>query len=100
MAKSTIFRWIADGATSLTIQSVQAVADALGDDRATALKAAGNLPPERDPEVDLILNSDRSDARKAELIERLMQRREEDRRRRMEDLGFVLGEGPEQAAAG
>lgn len=100
MSRSTVFRWLAEGAESITIQSVYLVADALGDDRANALKAAGNLPPERDVEVDLILNSNRSDSRKAELIERLMRRREEERARRLADLEFVLEEsGPETAAS-
>lgn len=96
IARSTIFRWIkegADGSSGLTIQSVYAIADALGDDRASALTAAGNLPPERDAEVELILGSDRSDDEKAAMIDRLMRRREEDKARRMDDLRFVLGDG-------
>jgi len=74
------------------------VADALGDERANALKAAGNLPPERDAEVDLILASNRTDAQKAALIERLMLRREEERQRRLKDLEFVLEEPDSEAS--
>lgn len=95
IARSTIFRWMkegADGSSGLTIQSVYAVADALGDDRANALTAAGNLPPERDAEVELILSSDRSEREKAAMIDRLMRRREEEQRRRLEDLRFALNE--------
>lgn len=99
LSRSTVFRWLAEGAEGITIQSVYLVADALGVDRADALKAAGNLPPERDLEVDLILASNRSDARKAELIERLMRRREDERARRIADLEFVLEEDGRNAAA-
>ncbi len=96
ISRSSIFKWIAEGAGAITIESVYRVADALGDDRANALQAAGNLPPGRDPEVDLILSSDRwSESAKVQMIDRLMRRREEDRRRRIEDLG--LGDG-EQAS--
>lgn len=87
----------ADGTSGLTIQSVFQVADALGDDRANALRAAGNLPLERDAEVDVILSSDRSDHAKALMIERLQRRREEDQKRRLEDLRFALND-PEQAS--
>ncbi len=89
---------MADGAEAITIESVYLVADALGDDRANALKAAGNLPPERDEEVDLILNSDRSERTKALMIERLMRRREEERQRRLDDLRFVIEGDAEQQA--
>lgn len=97
IAKSTIFRWMkegADGSSGLTIQSVYRIADALEDDRANALKAAGNLPPERDAEVDLILSSDRSEQQKTLMIERLQRRREEEQRRRLEDLRFALNDPP------
>lgn len=99
LSRSTIFRWIAEGAEGITIQSVYLVADALGDERAHALKAAGNLPPERDVEVDLILASNRTDAQKAHLIDRLMRRREEERQRRLDDLAFMLDENPDAAAS-
>lgn len=92
--RATISEWLNKGAGAITIQSVYLIADALGDDRATALKAAGNLPPERDLEVDLILASNRTDAQKAALIDRLMRRREEERARRLADLEFVLEEQP------
>lgn len=90
IARSTIFRWLSEGAEAITIDSVYRVADALGDDRANALRAAGNLAPDRDPEVDLILSSDRTDAVKAQMIDRLMQRREEERQRRVADLRWML----------
>jgi hypothetical protein len=92
VARSSIFRWLAEGAEGITIQSVYLIADALGDDRGAALRAAGNLPPERDAEIELILSSDRSELEKVAIIDRLMRRREEERMRRLEDLRFVLGQ--------
>lgn len=91
--RATISEWLNRGAGAITIQSVYLIADALGEARADALKAAGNLPPERDAEVDLILASNRSDTQKAYLIERLMRRREEHRQQRLDDLRFALEEG-------
>lgn len=95
IARSSIYKWITDGASAITIDSVYRVADALGDDRANALRAAGNLPTDHDPEVDLILSSNLSEREKAAMIDRLMQRREEERQRRIDDLRFRLGEEPE-----
>jgi hypothetical protein len=88
-----VFRWIAEGGnTGITIESVYLVADALGDDRATALRAAGNLPPERDREIDLILGSNRSDVVKCLMIARLQQRRDEEAARRRADLEWMLAQ--------
>lgn len=102
IARSSIFKWIAEGAEAITIDSVYRVADALGDDRTSALRAAGNVSTleTRDPEVDLILSSDRSEREKAAMIDRLMRRREEDRQRRLDDLKFVLGDGDAEQRAG
>lgn len=97
IARSTLFRWMAEGAEAVTIESVHRVADALGDDRANAVAAAANLPPARDEEVDLILSSDRTEREKVQMIDRLMRRREEEKARRLEDLRFVLGDGEQQA---
>lgn len=92
--RTTISEWIHKGVGAITIQSVYLIADALEDDRANALRAAGNLPSvDRDPEVDLILASNRSEQEKAAMIERLMQRREEERQRRIKDLEWMLGQG-------
>ncbi len=97
--RTTVSEWLNQGVGAITIQSVYLVADALGDDRANALKAAGNLPPERDEEIDLILSSDRTERVKALMIERLMRRREEERQRRLDDLRFVI-EGDDEQQAG
>lgn len=89
--RTTISEWLNKGAGAITIQSVYLVADALQDDRETALRAAGDIPAGRDPEVDLILSAPWTEAKKAEMIDRLMQRREEERQRRLADLRFVIG---------
>lgn len=91
IARSTIFRWIADGAVALTIASVHQIADALGDDRASALRAAGNLPPERDAEVDMILASGLTEREKVEQLDRLMERRAREQAQRIADLEWMLG---------
>lgn len=97
IARSTIFRWMAEGAEGITIESVFRVADALGVSRSEALRAASNLAPDADPEVDLIRASDRSDAVKAQMIDRLMTRREEESARRIADLEWMLSQGDEAA---
>lgn len=94
IAKSTIFRWLAEGAgAGLTIQSVFLVADALGDDRRRAVEAAGNLPPEHDEGIALILASNRSDGVKAQMVDRYLRRVEEARQRTLDDIRFLLGQG-------
>ena len=95
IARSSIYKWIAEGAQAITIDSVYRIADALGDDRANALRAAGNLPPDSDPEVNLILAANITEREKAAMIDRLMQRREEEHQRRLDDLRFRLGEDPQ-----
>lgn len=98
IARSTIFRWMAEGADGITIDSVFRVADALGVSRSEALQAAANVSPDADPEVDLILASDRSDTVKSQMIDRLMARRAEESARRMADLEWMLSHGGEEAA--
>lgn len=44
--RATIFGWIKDDTPSLTVASVRAIAQALGDDIDNALRAAGNVEPE------------------------------------------------------
>lgn len=99
IARSSLNKWISEGAVAITIESVYRVADALGDDRANALRAAGNLAPDRDAEVDLILGAPWTEAKKAEMIDRLMRRREEERQRRLDDLKWMLEQGGSEAAS-
>jgi hypothetical protein len=92
IAKSSIYKWMTEGASSgLTIDSVYRIADAVGEDRAVALNAAGNLTTSAsDPEVALIMASDRSDAVKRQMVKRLMARREDEAARRVADLRWML----------
>lgn len=92
--RATIFGWLKDGSSSVTIASVHAIADALGDNRANALAAAGNV---RDEEMEIILGMPWSDARKARQVERLHKLREEEKARRIADLAF-MAEDDEEAA--
>lgn len=48
IARSTLFRWLKDGGERVTIALVRRIAEAVGDDPANAIKAAGSLV-ERDP---------------------------------------------------
>ena len=92
--RTTIFGWLKDGSSSVTIASVHAVADALGDSRTNALAAAGNV---RDEELEVIQGMPWSDARKARAVERLNVLREEEKARRIEDLKF-MAESDEEAS--
>lgn len=91
IARSSLYKWMSEGAGFITIDSVFRVADTLGVDRGEALRAASGLSTlERDEAVERILASDRPDPVKEAMIERVMRRREEDQRRQMEDLEFLL----------
>lgn len=105
--RSTVSVWLNRGNVTkrITVDSVLRIAEALGGDPGEALNAAAGLArmtPERDPEVDMILATDWSEERKAEMIDRLMRRREEQRQERLANLRFLLGETdePDAAAAG
>ncbi|MEV7268442.1 helix-turn-helix transcriptional regulator [Micromonospora aurantiaca] len=56
--RATIFKWMA-GKGGANVASVRAIAEALGDDPANALRAAGNMPGAEteamDPDVQIIL---------------------------------------------
>lgn len=55
--RGTIFKWIA-GKGGVTVASVRAIANALGDDPANALRAAGNVTGDAsglDPDVQIIM---------------------------------------------
>lgn len=101
IARSSIFRWIAEGGEGITIESVYRIADAFGEDRAEALHAAGNMPERQvDEEIALILASEFPEATKTQMIERLVRRRQEERERRMEDLRWLLEAQRDGKAAG
>jgi transcriptional regulator with XRE-family HTH domain len=84
--RATIFGWIKEGSSSVTISSVHAIADALGDARTNTLAAAGNV---RDEAVERINAQPWSDAKKALAIERLQRIREEERARELADIEAI-----------
>lgn len=95
----TVWRWESGVQRPEQSAIVQLVATALDLDLDEALAAAGMRPgveapatPTREPdeEVDLILTSKVSEAMKKRILDRLYDRREEDRQRRMEELRFIL----------
>lgn len=90
--RTTISDWANGRVKNITIDSVYRLADAFGVDRTEALHAAGGVEAVTDPEVDLILAANRSDRWKQAMIQHLMQRREEERQRRLSDLRIMLGE--------
>lgn len=96
--RATISEWLNKGAGPITIRSVYLVADALGVDRAEALQAAGDIELKQDVEVDLIRASDRSDEEKEAMIRMLMDRREQERARRVADIEWMLGRRGESAS--
>jgi plasmid maintenance system antidote protein VapI len=91
--RATIFKWIG-GEEGLTVDSVLRVATALGDDPNTALRAAANIgagPDELvDAEVDVIMRAPVDDELKQKMLQRLRDRRERDRQRRLEDFQEML----------
>jgi transcriptional regulator with XRE-family HTH domain len=89
--RSTIFRWLKGDVKNLTMSSVRLVADALGVDMATALRAAGQLADERSvDEGDWEIRMIRESGLHPQVIERLISdalvRRERERINRREEL--------------
>ena len=93
LTRQTISEWAnGKGSSTIKIENVLRIAEALDDDPTHALIAAAGIAPEHDPEVDLILASDWSEGDKAAMVERLMCRREEQRQERVANLRFLLGQ--------
>lgn len=102
--RSTIFGWITADTPSLTIASVRAIADALGEDLETALRAAGHVTTDAAPdspdeaEVRRIMDSALSDDLKRRLVAHVRAKQERDRQVRAEEvrmLAQAAGEDPE-----
>jgi plasmid maintenance system antidote protein VapI len=90
--RATIFKWIG-GDAGVTIDSVRRVADALGDDPENALRAAGNIEragAATDEEVALIMRAPVDAQLKDLMLTRLQERRERDRKQRMEDFQQMI----------
>lgn len=93
--RGTIFKWIG-GELGVTVDSVLRVASALGDDANTALRAAANIGVGAgdlvDEEVAVIMRAPVDDELKQRMLQRLRERRERDRQRRLEDFQEMLDE--------
>ncbi len=78
--RATLSEYIRDGAESVTIGIVRAIARAAGDDFITALLAAGNIPQhDVDEEIRQVLDADDlTDVQKMHIIEQLDADRERD----------------------
>jgi hypothetical protein len=97
--RTTVFRWETQRARPESAELVQAVAEALGVDLDEALAAAGLKPGiappveptrEHDEEMEMILTAPVDPATKKKMVDRLLELRERDKQRRMEDLTFLL----------
>lgn len=102
--RATIFDWIRGGGDSVTIASVRAVADALGDDLENALRAVAGLESsraQRDEEMDMIMSAPVDDDMKRQMIARALELREQQRQQRIQILQWLMAseEGPAQTPA-
>ncbi len=77
--RATIFGWIAEGSPpSVKLDSVKAIAKALGDDLGSVLRVVGEVTTDTpaDPELDMIRQSKISKAQKKALIKHVLESRE------------------------
>lgn len=103
--RATIFDWMKGTGESVTIASVRAVAAALDDDLENALRAVASLetaPKPRDEEIELIMSAPVDDEMKRRMISQLLDLREQDKRQRMQVMGWMVSResGPDGGAAG
>jgi transcriptional regulator with XRE-family HTH domain len=91
--RATIFAWIA-GEQGVTVSSVRAIATAAGDDPIAVLRAAADITSdEYDEELELILSAPVDDEMKRDMVVRLAELREQDKRRRMQEIEFHIRRG-------
>lgn len=91
--RATIFDWMKGSGETVTIASVRAVAQALGDDLENALRAVANLdaaPKPRDEEMELIMSAPVDDEMKRRMISQLLDLREQDKRQRMQVMQWMV----------
>jgi transcriptional regulator with XRE-family HTH domain len=103
--RATIFDWMKGSGESVTIASVRAVAEALGDDLENALRAVASLdaaPKPRDEEMELIMSAPVDDDMKRRMITRLLDLQEQDRRQRMQVVQWMVASEsrPDSGSAG
>lgn len=90
--RGTIFGWI-KGDGGVTVDSVQRVAQALGDDPSNALRAAGNVGSPaavEDEEMAVIDRAPVDDALKEKMRRKVFERRERERLARLADLQDMI----------
>ncbi|WP_045746426.1 helix-turn-helix domain-containing protein [Actinoplanes rectilineatus] len=98
--RATIFGWI-KGDVGVTIDSVRRIALALGDDPENALRAASSKTDdatavEQDEEVALIMRAPVDDDLKQVMLQKLRQRREEDKLRRLQTWQDMIDVAPKR----
>jgi transcriptional regulator with XRE-family HTH domain len=102
--RATIFDWMRGSGESVTIASVRAVAEALGDDLENALRAVASLetsPAPWDEEMELIMSAPVGDDMKRRMITQLLELREQDRQQRLQVLRWMVAhEGPPASGGG
>ncbi|MEV4415012.1 hypothetical protein [Catellatospora sp. NPDC049609] len=96
VSRSSLYRWMADDGTQVTIESATKIATAIGDDPANALRAAGSLleaaaPDMSDPVVRKIMAYDVDDATKQLMLARHRENVELQQKRWLEDVERDLG---------
>lgn len=91
--RGTIFKWM-KGETGVTVASVRAVAQALGDDPANALRAAGSVSgqvDETDEEVELVRTDPNLSAdMKLRITRMILERRERERLAALEETRRLI----------
>lgn len=90
--RGTIFKWIRGG-SGVTINSVRAIAEALGDDLDNALRAAGSVADElpQDEEIELVRTDERLPPEvKKRIIDHIIDRRERERAASLEETRRMI----------
>jgi transcriptional regulator with XRE-family HTH domain len=92
--RSRLFKYMA-GDSGVTIDTIRRIAAALGDDPESALRAAAQIrtpvPVDvQDEEVALIMRAPVDDELRQVMLRKLYERRERDRRRRLEDFQEMI----------
>lgn len=107
--RSTLFRWIGGEVDKISANSARRIAEAVGDDPAIALKAAGDmldgdtdalggLDP-NDPVVQKIYSLDVDEEMRGFMLDRHRENLEIQRRRWMEDIDRTIGDTRRRGAA-
>ncbi len=89
--RSTLFRYMSEGSASVTMASVRAIAEAVGDPLNVVLRAAGNVEEAADEEIRMVIaDPSLSPAAKKKLIDIIWDRREGERAQGMEQTRRMI----------